>query len=140
MLLPDGNLNREALGKLIFNDETAKERLNWLIHPFVKAVMVAGIEEARNQEEPLMVLDVPLLYESGFDELVDLVVVVYVPREIQLERLMSRDQIDEGYALAKISSQADLDEKKSRADYVLDNSDTVESLRQQYERLRREMR
>jgi len=131
MLLPDGNLNREALGKLIFNDESAKEKLNQLIHPFVKDKLLKGISEAKG--EPLMVLDVPLLYESGFDELVDEVVVVYVPKATQLERLMERDGIDEDYALAKIHSQGSLDEKRERADYVLDNSGTLDNLRAQYE-------
>ncbi|MCL1949903.1 MAG: dephospho-CoA kinase [Turicibacter sp.] len=136
MLNPDGSLNRQALGQLIFTDETAKETLNQLIHPLVRDALNQGIETARSKGEKIIVLDVPLLFESGFETLVDEVVVVYAPREVQLARLMERDGIDEAYAKAKIASQGCLEDKRKRAHYVLDNGGSLEGLRREYEKLK----
>jgi dephospho-CoA kinase len=125
----DGSLNRPALGRLIFNDEQAKQKLNDLIHPLVKKELLDGIEKARQRQEKIIILDVPLLYETGFHSLVDYVIVVYVPRHVQVQRLMERDQIDLGYAQAKIDSQGSLEEKRERADFVIDNSGSLETLK-----------
>lgn len=135
ILNPDGSLNRSELGKLIFTNEGAKEKINEIIHPLVKSVLLQGIEKAKQGHELFVILDVPLLYESGFDELVDLTVVVYVQRDTQIERLMKRDQIDVGYATQKIESQLSLDEKRHRANLIIDNNGTLHDLRVNFESL-----
>lgn len=131
----DGELARDVLGSIIFHDEVAKQKVNKLIHPLVKQKLVEGIEKAKANGEQLIVLDIPLLFESKFESLVDDTVVVYVPREVQVKRLMKRDQIDESYALAKINSQMSLEQKRARGDYVLNNEHSISELRTQFEQM-----
>ncbi len=131
----NGELARDVLGKIIFYDYEAKERLNAMIHPLVKAKVEEEIERLKKAGEGLVVLDIPLLFESRFEALVDRTVVVYVSPDVQLQRLMKRDQIDREYALAKMNSQMSLDEKRARADYVLINDGTMGQLREQFDHL-----
>ena len=131
----EGELARDVLGSIIFHDESAKYKLNEMIHPLVKQKIVEGIEVARRNGEQLVVLDVPLLFESDFESLADCTLVVYVPRDIQVKRLMKRDGIDEDYALAKINSQMSLEQKRDRADYVLTNERSMSELRTQFEEM-----
>ena len=131
----NGELVREVLGKIIFYDQEAKERLNAMIHPLVQAKLEEEIERLKKVGEGLVVLDIPLLFESRFEALVDRTVVVYVSPDVQLQRLMKRDQIDREYALAKMNSQMSLDEKRARADYVLINNGTMGQLREQFDHL-----
>lgn len=135
VILENGELARDVLGSIIFHDEAAKQKLNAMIHPLVKQKLVEGIEQAKARGEQLVVLDVPLLFESGVESLVDRTLVVYVPREIQVKRLMKRDQIDESYALAKINSQMSLEKKRDLADYVLNNEYSMRELRTQFEQM-----
>lgn len=135
VILENGELARDVLGSIIFHDEAAKQKLNAMIHPLVKQKLVEGIEQAKARGEQLVVLDVPLLFESGFESLVERTLVVYVPREIQVKRLMKRDQIDESYALAKINSQMSLEKKRDLADYVLNNEYSMRELRTQFEQM-----
>ncbi len=131
----NGELVRDVLGKIIFYDQEAKERLNAMIHPLVQAKLEEEIERLKKAGEGLVVLDIPLLFESRFEALVDRTVVVYVSPDVQLQRLMKRDQIDREYALAKMNSQMSLDEKRARADYVLINDGTMGQLREQFDHL-----
>ena len=131
----DGELARDVLGSIIFHDEAAKQKVNELIHPLVKQKLVEGIAKAKVNGEQLIVLDIPLLFESKFESLVDCTLVVYVPREVQVKRLMKRDQIDENYALAKINSQMSLEQKRDRGDYVLNNEHSIGELRNQFEQM-----
>lgn len=131
----NGELVRDVLGKIIFYDQEAKERLNAMIHPLVQAKLEEEIERLKKVGEGLVVLDIPLLFESRFEALVDRTVVVYVSPDVQLQRLMKRDQIDREYALAKMNSQMSLDEKRERADYVLINNGTMGQLREQFDHL-----
>lgn len=130
-----GELVREVLGSIIFHDDVAKQKLNDMIHPLVKQKLLEGIEKAKMAGEQLLILDIPLLFESGFESLVDEVLVVYVSHETQVKRLMKRDKIDENYALAKINSQMLLEEKRACADYVLNNNHSVKELRTQFEKM-----
>ena len=130
-----GELVREVLGSIIFHDKVAKQKLNNMIHPLVKQKLIEGIEKAKVVGEQLVILDIPLLFESGFESLVDETLVIYVSHENQVKRLMKRDKIDESYALAKINSQMLLEEKRQRADYVLDNNASMKELRTQFEQM-----
>lgn len=80
----------------------------------------------QSRKAPLIVLDIPLLYEGAYDEMVDSVMVCYVPKQVQLTRLMSRDHLSKADALNRINSQMDLEEKKRLADVVIDNSGSIE--------------
>ncbi len=131
----NGHLNRALLGRLIFGNEEAKQKLNDIMKPLIYQKLVEGIEEAKRAEEVMVVLDMPLLYEFEFEHLVDTVVVVHVSRPTQIKRLMQRDQIEESYAESKINSQMSLDEKRSRGDFVLNNEGSINELKAQFETL-----
>lgn len=120
---PDGRLNRPALAGIIFNDEAARQTLNSIVHPRVRARMFGQLEALRRLPEPprFAVLVVPLLLESGHDWGIDQIWVVSVPEEVQLERLMLRDQLAHEAAQARIRSQMPLAEKLKHADRVIEN-------------------
>ena len=111
-------ISRKKLGSIIFNNNTLKEKLNQILHPLIKDRVIKEIE---NVKEGMVFLDCPLLFETDFHELCDLKVVVYVNFDIQLRRLMQRDNITFPDALKKIYAQMSLDEKLELADYVIDN-------------------
>ncbi|KAL1761332.1 dephospho-CoA kinase-domain-containing protein [Schizophyllum commune] len=135
ILLDDGSLNRKALGEIIFNNVEKRKVLNGIVHPAVRWAMVRAIVGAWLRGERVCVADVPLLVESGIWRFVGQTVVVSCPFEIQLERLMLRDQSTEEAAKARIGSQMSMAEKVLYADVVLDNSSTPEALRSQVQEL-----
>ena len=116
---PDGTLNRRALAAAVFGDEAKRARLNGILHPMILAQMRREIEEARAAGAEAVILDVPLLYEAGMENLADCVICVTVPERVQLARVMERDHMSESEARARIASQWPLSEKERRADCVL---------------------
>ena len=90
-----------------------------MIHPLVKEKIKNKIKQAKGE---IIFLDIPLLYEASFDDLCDKVIVVYTDYLTNLERLKKRDQIDDEYAKNKIASQMDIEIKKQKANYIIDNS------------------
>ena len=121
----NGNLNRRALGQLIFRDEHARSRLDAVMAPHLLKLTEEGIEQYRSEGAELCFLDMPLLYEKGYDRLCDSVWTVWLPENIQLSRLMARDHLSEEDALRRIRSVMSSDEKAARADHVIDNSGSV---------------
>ncbi|MCD1024991.1 dephospho-CoA kinase [Enterococcus sp. SMC-9] len=121
MIQADGKLNRKKLGALIFQDDKKRQQLDKLMNPYlrqqIKAEIVAG-----KKISPLVVADIPLMYEGHYDHYMDEVAVVYVDFLEQKKRLMARDLIDEKTAEVKIKSQMPLIEKKKLADTVFDNT------------------
>jgi dephospho-CoA kinase len=125
----DGTLSRERLRDIVFHDAAALADLNAIVHPAVYAEMAAEMEAYRKDPgDTILMLDIPLLYESGGDRIVDCVVVVWVDRETQIARLAARDGFSREAAINRIEKQMDLDEKRRRADYVVDNTGTFEDL------------
>ena len=129
VLQPDGALDRDKLGQLVFKDEDARRKLNDLMHPAIIRAMV----ELSESFHGLVFFDIPLLFEeydaikaNGLD--FDAIWLVDADEEVQLARLMARDNIDEAYAREKIASQMPLEEKKSRAHAVFDNSGDLMNL------------
>lgn len=120
-----GNIDRKALGKIVFKDAAQKKALEDIIHPYVIEKMKDGIVQTTNE---MIFLDIPLLFETHLESLCDKIVVVYIPKEIQKERLMKRNHIDEQAALHLISQQMSIEEKKELADYVLDNTGNHQEL------------
>lgn len=133
MLLPDLSLNREALGALVFRDAEARVRLNAIVHPRVRALTEEALQRLEAAGETRVVLDIPLLYEVRDPTEFETVVVVYVDAETQLQRLMKRNNLSEADARARINSQLSLEEKKARADVVIDNGGSFEETRRQVE-------
>lgn len=131
--LDNGPIDRKALGKIIFNDQQAKADLEAIIHPYV----INRIKETiiKNQDKKLIFLDIPLLFESNLEYLCDKIIVVYINEEEEIKRLMKRDNIDAKYAKLIIANQMTIEEKKARADIVLDNSQSLEYLYHQIDDL-----
>lgn len=110
-------LERRALGEIVFQDAQARAALEAIIHPLV----IARMQRETQESQALIVgWDVPLLYECGMDQLCDEVWCVYVSPREQLRRLMRRDHLTRGQAMARIQAQQPLDEKKRRADHLID--------------------
>lgn len=130
ILLADERLNRKKLGALIFQDEKKRQLLNETLDPFIRGEIERQAKEAEQSSE-LVVVDIPLLYEGKYEAMMNEVAVVYVTPEIQLTRLIARNNLSENEALGRINSQLSLEEKKKRADIVFDNCGSKETTRQQ---------
>lgn len=133
ILNDDGTLNRKALGAIVFNDKKKLNKLNSIIHPKIREEMNRQKEQHITANEQCVVLDVPLLFENKLTHMVDNILVVYVDEDVQLKRLMSRDNSTEEEALSRIKSQIPISEKVERADASIDNNGTVE---QSFEQLK----
>ncbi|MCY7814930.1 dephospho-CoA kinase [Bacillus haynesii] len=135
VLLETGDIDRRKLGEIVFANEEKRMQLNAIVHPEVRKMMIKQRDEAIRAGERFVVLDIPLLYESGLERLTDKVIVVWVPRELQLERLMKRNQLNEDETLKRIHAQHSLEEKKKRADAVIDNSGSLKDTEAQLHQL-----
>lgn len=125
ILQDDQFIDRKKLGQIIFSTPTKRDQLNHIVHPIVVDKMTEEIAHYRHLKEPLIILDIPLLFESELAYLVDKVVVVYTTPRQQLDRLMQRDQLTEQEANERISAQMSIDDKVSLADHVINNSGSV---------------
>ncbi len=128
ILLADGNLNRQKLGEIIFNQPQERQYIESLIHPYVGDRFLSEI--AASSAETL-VLVVPLLFEAGMADLVTEIWVVTCGKQQQLERLIQRNNLTLEQAEARIKSQMPLAEKVERADIVLDNTFNIDKLLKQ---------
>ncbi|MBR8664093.1 dephospho-CoA kinase [Bacillus paralicheniformis] len=135
VLLETGGIDRRKLGEIVFTNEEKRMQLNAIVHPEVRKMMIKQRDEAIRGGERFVVLDIPLLYESGLEHLTDKVIVVWVPMELQLERLMKRNRLTEDEALNRIHAQHSLDEKKKKADAVIDNSGSLKDTEAQLHQL-----
>ncbi|MGD6802532.1 dephospho-CoA kinase [Rossellomorea vietnamensis] len=125
ILNKEGTLDRAALGSIIFHNEERRKELNGIVHPAVRAEMLAEKEKAFEDGKQTVVMDIPLLFESNLTWMVEKTVVVYVDRDTQLSRLMLRNGLTEEEAEARVNSQMSLDEKRNLADAILDNRGTI---------------
>lgn len=132
ILLPDGRLDRGKLGRMIFADPVARGKLNAITHPRIRERMDAEIA-ARRSRPGVLVVDIPLLYENDRTRAVETVIVVWVDAKTQLRRLQERDGLSVEEARQRIAAQMPLDEKRARADVVIDNSGSREKTRRQVE-------
>lgn len=133
-LKEDGTLDRASIGKIIFANPDERAWLDSVSHPLVKEELLGKLEDCRRLGAEAAVLDVPLLYEVGWENMADSVWVVYVSPETQLKRLMERNNLTEELARDRISSQMPLAEKKARADVVIDNNGDLESTNRQIDK------
>lgn len=135
VLLPNGELNRQQLGAIIFSDEDKRKQLNAIVHPEVRKEMLKQRDEGVSQQETFVVLDIPLLFESQLESLVDRIIVVYTTPELQLSRLMNRNDLSEEEALNRIHSQQSLEEKCKKADRVIENTQDLAFIRKQLQNI-----
>ena len=131
IVTPGGTLDRAVIARLIFTDPTMRAEVEQISHPLIRRAVEERLRMAEKEQKRAAVLDVPLLFEAGWDALVDEVWVVALPPEEQLTRLLARDKtMSEGEARARIAAQMPLAEKCVRADVVIDNSGTKEETRE----------
>lgn len=122
----DNEIDRKALGNLIFNNAAKRERLNSYIHPLIREEIYKQVSSLEAQKIKYIV-DIPLYFESSHYD-ASMIVLVYCSKEQQIKRLVRRDGLSYDDALIRISSQIDIEEKKAKADYVIDNSSDEEHL------------
>ena len=132
-LLPNGSLNRQEMGRLVFSEPLARERLDRIMAPYLKSLTTSRIEEIKSSGAELCFLDFPLLYEKGYDQYCDSVWCVWLPEALQLRRLMERDGYSRDEAMSRIRAVMSSDEKANRSAVVIDNSGPIEDTLQQVE-------
>lgn len=135
----DGRLDREALAAIVFQDEAARQRLNAITHPLVRAWMAERQQEAVERGERWIVLDIPLLYENRLEAAFPIVILVWAPAQVQERRLVDLRGMSGVDARARIAAQLPIDAKREKATYVIDNSGSVEETRRQVEEAWREI-
>jgi dephospho-CoA kinase len=136
----DGTLDRKAVGRIVFDDESKRKILESIIHPRVSEEKDRIMTVLEQQGNSMVVVDVPLLYETGWQSHFDLVIVVYVPKDTQEERLMRRDRISREAAASRIGAQMPIQKKKEMADRIVDNTGDLAHTYAQVERLLEELR
>lgn len=130
-----GGLDRKKLAAIIFAEPEKREILNKLTHPAVRTLLREEIIQARERGAGIVLVEVPLLYEAGFDSEVDCVIVVKTTEKTQLSRLLSRENLSEEAARLRIEAQMPLEEKVARADYLIDNDGPPAMTREQVEKV-----
>ena len=137
VLADDGSLDRAALGARVFGDDAARRRLEAIIHPRVRA-RAAEIEAAADPGA-IVVHDIPLLVETGQGDAFDGVIVVDVPVEVQIERLVSEREMSANEAQGRISAQASRQQRAGAADWIVDNTGSLADLRSAVARVWKEL-
>lgn len=135
-----GEIDRQRLGARVFGNPEALAALNARVHPHVRAALAQSTQfylewEQRHQRSVLLVLMIPLLYESGLESLTDKIAVVYCEPEQQLQRLMARNGFSQKEAQARLDAQMPITEKRARADYCIDNRSDPAHTREQIQEL-----
>lgn len=136
IVTPEGTLDRAEIARRVFSDTVLRDKMNARVHPIIRAAAEERLDAAHMDGTAVVVLDVPLLFEAGWDALTNDTWVVALPPEEQLARLLARDHtMDEAEARARIAAQMPLAEKCMRADVVIDNSGTREETKERVEKL-----
>ena len=128
ILLPDGNLDRRALGGIVFNDPAARERLNTITHRYVMEEVKNRMEHLRREGVPVAVFDAPQLFEADAHKACGAVISVLADRQLRLERIMARDGITAEAAMRRILAQKSDDFFKAHSDYIIENNGAAEAL------------
>lgn len=131
VILPDGSLNRELLGDIIFKNPEERSCLEKIVHPYIEKQVNESIGQAEKLGHTVVVIDVPLLFEAGWQHRVDEIWVVYVDIKIQVSRLIARNQLTYEQAMERINSQLNIEEKAKRSHVVIDNALNRENTREQ---------
>jgi len=119
---PDGSLDRGRLGKIVFADPDARHDLERITHPRIIELTQERIAAALSGVAPLVVVDIPLLFESAREGMFEGVLLVYAPADVQVRRLRERNHLDETAARQRLGAQLPIDEKRARATWIIDNS------------------
>jgi len=127
----DGRIDRPRLGDLVFNDADARRRLNDIVHPLVREWMAQRTAEAIERGAEVVVQDVPLLFENSLERFFSSIVLVYVPEQLQIERLVAGRAFTPERAHAVVAAQMPIEDKRGRAHHVINNSGPLDETRAQ---------
>ena len=131
ILTASGELDRKKLGKLVFSNKELLKALTDITGPLIRAEILREIEAAKKAQVKLVVLDIPLLFETGYQTLCDKVMVVTIQSKLQLERVMKRDNLSAVEARKRIANQLPASKRNELADVLIDNSKSVAETYQQ---------
>ena len=131
ILTASGELDRKKLGKLVFSNKELLKNLTDITGPLIRAEILREIEAAKKAQVKLVVLDIPLLFETGYQTLCDKVMVVTIPSKLQHERVMKRDNLSAAEARKRIANQLPASKRNELADVLIDNSKSVAETYQQ---------
>ncbi len=120
----DGFIDRKLFASIIFNDTEKLDRANKIIHPFVKIHFFDWVEKQHKAGKTIVATEAAILYESGFDQFVDQVILVYAPLETRIKRTMARDSATREQVVARINNQMPDEDKIKKADFVVLNDNT----------------
>ena len=137
-ILEDNKINRQKLGELVFGSSSNLNVLNSIVHPEIRKKILEKID--KNNDKELIFIDVALLFEAKFDDLVDKIIVVYVDENTQLTRLMKRNSISKKEALSRIVSQMSPIEKAKLGDYTVNNNLDVINTYEQVDKVLSELK
>jgi len=140
IITPDGDLDRGRLAEIAFKDPEARQRLNGIVHPLVRQWMAERQQEAFQRGDPVVVLDIPLLFESRGVGAFETVVLVYAPEDLQVRRLVELRGMSEAQARARIAAQIPIEDKRRMATHVIENTGGMDDLQAQVEQLWVEIR
>ena len=128
---------RKKLGELIFNNIDEKKKLENFIHPLIKQKIIEEASVFERQKKPYLI-DIPLFFENkNYD--IDKSIIIYTPKDIQVQRLIKRDNCTKEEALSRINNQMDIEEKKKLSTYIIDNSLDLKNLQAEIERVKKEL-
>jgi dephospho-CoA kinase len=140
VIAPDGSVDRKALGALVFADDEQRKKLNAIVHPAVWLEIERFFGARENARDEVAVVDAALMIETGSYRRYDFLVVAHCRPELQLERLMARDDISREDAFRRIRAQMPLEEKMRFADFLVDTSGTLEETLKQADELATKLR
>ena len=129
----EGKIDRKKLGQLVFSNPDLRQKLEKLTHPKVKREILDLFE--KHKDDKFIFVSVPLLFEAGFDNIFDKIILVYVDKDIQLKRLMQRNNLSEYEAMLRISAQDEQAEKVKHADFVIENNTSIDDLNEQIKKI-----
>ncbi len=135
IVLPNGEIDRQKLGSIIFHDEHKRQLLNQIVHPEVRRRMNEKKEAALKKDERIVILDIPLLFESNLTNMVEKTLLVYVDRSVQITRLMERNNLSENEAEARIQSQMPISDKITLADEIINNNGSLTETKRQLDEI-----
>lgn len=125
-VIKEGKVDRKALGEIVFGDPIKRKILESLTHPLIRQKILEQCLVRESFQKPYIV-DIPLFFESACYP-IEKVIVVYAPQEIQKQRLIQRDHLSPNQAQARLDAQLNIEEKKQKATFVIDNSDNLKHL------------
>jgi len=138
ILQNDLTVDRGKLGKIVFTNQVLLKKLNEITHPEITKLIKREINLAKNKthnQEKVLIIDAALIYEAKIDRFMDKIIVVYIDKDEQIKRLIKRNNLSKDEALERIRSQIPMKEKAKMADYVIDNSNSLNKTKKQVEKI-----